>query len=236
MKSRLMSLFIIAGVINVSAQSLSEKIRSEDEIYIAPLTHMDYYAMKLGAGEATKGKYDNTNEYQVGDVVDDASDPNVTFEIVGKFSNDALAELNKSLLDKLKEYFGSDKVKEWPKDMKKNMNGNWDQKKIDCKYYIIIKRLSINDPVLLQLFDSSTPIVVGGSDMFTINLYEKVKAGKKGKAIVKISHKITKGVDGIPIGDDYRAAASKFVEIQNGKFPALAAATLDEFLAEAEKQ
>ena len=232
--------FILIGMISINsnAQALSENLKSADVIYVAPMTGFDYYAIKRGAGQGIKGAYSHDAKYVVGDYLDDATDPNVSYEVVGAFSKEMLAALNEQVLKQLKSIYGEDKVKPWPSEVKNKMTGLWDQKKIDCKYYIIFKRMTSNKPVAVTFFDASSvnpdskPMVVGGSDMFTIKLYEKVKTGKKGKAIVKANHKIFKGVDPVLMSADYKADAAKLISMSNENFPKLVESTVSEFVAE----
>ena len=222
--------------ITVQAQTLDEKINKAGVIYVAPLVDFDYYALQIFK-TTSKGLYSHDTNYEIGDYVDHATDPEISFEIVGRLSEERLAEINELMINQLRNKFGDDKVKSWPEDMKSKRTRSLDHKNIDCKYYIVFKRIESTSPVLVNYVDAFStnpdikPKIAGGSDMFTINLYEKVKSGKKGKVIIETKSKIFKGIEPVIIKNDFKEAATQVVYMTNENLPKVIETTLEEFFA-----
>lgn len=241
--SFILSFSIVFGAFSLiaQAQSLDEKLNKASVIYVAPLTDFDYYALQVRKGQS-KGTYTHDASFEVGDYVDHISDPTISFEIVGWLSDERLAAINERMINQLQKEYGNDKVKSWPEGTKTKQTEFWDQKKIDCEYYIIFKRISSACPVLVEYIDAFStdpdikPKIAGGSDMFTINLYEKVKPGKKGKAIVETKCKIFEGVEPVVINSNLQEAASTVVAMANENFLKVVETALDEFLASIKEQ
>ena len=220
----------------VQAQTLDEKLNKANVIYVAPLVDFDYYALQIFK-TTSRGSYSHDTKYEIGDYVDHATDPEISFEIVGRLSEERLAEINELMINQLRKNYGDDKVKMWPDEMKNNRTGDWDQKNIDCEYYVVFKRIESTSPVLVNYVDAFStdkdvkPKIAGGSDMFTINLYEKVKSGKKGKVIIEAKSEIFKGVEPVIIKNDFKEAANQVVYMTNENLSKVIETTLEDFFA-----
>ena len=233
----LITFLILIGTlpIIVQAQSLYEKLNGASVIYVAPLVDFDYYALQVFKTES-KGLYTHDKSYEIGDYVDHATDPDISFEIIGRLPDERLAEINELMIKQLRQNYGDDKVKDWPEELKNKRTGLWDQKNIDCEYYIIFQRIESLSPVLVEYVNAFSadpdirPKIVGGSDMFAIILYEKVKPGKKGKAIVTVQSQIFEGVEPVIIKGDFKEAAFKVISMTNENLSKLMETTLEEFI------
>jgi len=219
------------------SQSLKERIDKAEVIYVAPLQFHNYFALRLAGGGTVSYSY--TNEYNVGDMVSDATDPNIAYEISNIFPQDKMDAINEQLLSRCKKEFGEDKVKLWPEELKTKMTGGWDQKKIEGDFYIILQRAAWTSPVRMKTFESSNPAVanrvVGGGDAITLTIFEKVKAGKKGKKMARIIKNSYSGMDPISVeytGDGYSDAAKKLSETAIENFSKVVNAAIDELFAE----
>lgn len=220
------------------SQSLKERIDKAEVIYVAPLKFHTHYALKL-AGGGEKGAYSYSSEYEVGDKLDDATNPAIAYEIVNIFPQDKMDAINEQFLARCKEQFGEDKVKLWPEEIRNKTMGTWDQKKIESDFYIILKRAAKQTPVKLTTFQGNTPSmanrIVGSSDAITLTIFEKVKAGKKGKKMVRVIKKSFSGMEPNFIeytGDEYSDAAKKLSEIAIDNFSNVINAAIDELIAE----
>jgi len=218
------------------SQSLKERIDKAEVIYVAPLQFHNYFALELAGGGS--GSYSYTNEYNVGDMVSDGTDPNVAYEIANIFPQDKMDAINEQLLARCKKEFGEDKVKLWPKELKTKMTGGWDQKKIEGDFYIILQRAAWTSPVSIKTFESSNPAVasrvVGGGDAITLTIFEKVKAGKKGKKMARIIKNSYSGMDPKYVeytGDGYSEAAKKLSETAIENFSKVVNDAIDELIA-----
>jgi len=239
MKKILQILFIALGVFcfyPAFSQSLSEKIASADVIYVAPLQFYKYYGLRQTGGATVSYSY--KGEFAIGDEVG-ITDPSYSYEIVGEVPADLLKAVSESLLNQLQEKWGADKVKAWPEDIK-NKLGVYDEKEIDCKIYITMQRTLWKEPLSLIRLSSSnpdvSPAIKGKTDDIKLTIYEKVKAGKKGKKVVRISKSAFRDLYvEFPDIDNCSDAAAEFAEKANAQLQTVVNEMLAELLAEIEK-
>jgi len=232
----LLILFIALGACPAFSQSLSEKIAAADVIYVAPLQFYKYYGLKRGGGGDVPYSYNG--EFAIGDKVG-VTDPSIYYQIVGEVPKDLLKTVSENMLSQLQEKWGADKVKTWPEDVKNKM-GLYDEKDIDCKLYITMQRTLWKEPIGLVRLSSSNPdvhhAIKGRTDDIKLTIFEKVKSGKKGKKVVRI----TKSLFGnlhveFPDIDNYTDAAVEFGEKANAQLQTVVDKMLAEFFAEIEK-
>jgi len=223
------------------AQALKAKTDKAATIYVAPLQFYKYYGIKtqvLQTGEKFPGRdYSYTKTYEVGEKVKKIND---VYDIVGEVPDADLEAINANLLARCKEFFGEDKVKVWPDDVKKGA-GDYDQKAIDCEFYVILSRISWSGPVALKTFvfneDDKEYKMMGDGETIKITIYEKTKAGKKGKKALSSNKGVFYQIDPLVYHytgeDDQSKAAAEFISTKANK--ALADKVnelLDEFFAE----
>ena len=232
-------LFIALSILFVYpsfAQSLSEKIASADVIYVAPLQFYKYYGLKRGGGGDVPYSY--KGEFTIGNRVG-VTDPSISYEIVGEVPADLLKSVSDNILNQLQEKWGADKVKAWPEDVK-NKLGLYDEKQIDCKLYITMQRTLWREPIGLVRLSSSNPDVApaikGRTDDIKLTIFEKAKAGKKGKKVVRITKDPFRDLMiEFPDIDNYSNAAAEFTEKGNAQLQTVIDEMLVEFFAEIEK-
>ena len=190
MKNFMYRLLIVFGMIFVYpsfAQTLSEKITKAEKIYVAPIQFYKYYAIKVGPNLWTK-PYSFNGEFAPGDIVS-VTDPNISWEIVGEVPSQLLDDVYANFLKQLQDKWGADKVEAWPEDLMNKM-GAFNEKDIDCSFYVMMERVAWQEPLRLTKLSSANPdvpsVIKGGTENITITIFEKVKAGKKGKKAVKV--------------------------------------------------
>lgn len=218
------------------AQGLKGKTDKALTIYVAPLQHYKYYGIKrqvLQTGEKFPGRdYKSSGIYEVGEKVKVIND---VYEIVGELPDAELEAINANLMTRCQEYFGADKIKIWPDGVKK--------KEIDCDFYIILSRAAWSSPVALKTFvfneRDKDHKMLGDMENIKITIFEKVKAGKKGKKVFSTNKGVFFKIDPVIYhytGEDAELkAAMMFIETKANK--ALADKVnllLDEFFAECE--
>ena len=207
------------------AQGLKDKTAKAATIYVAPLQFYKYYGIKtqvLQTGEKFAGRdYSYGNTYEVGEKVKNIND---VYDIVGEVPDEVLEVVNAALLARCKEYFGADKIKAWPDDVKKG-SGDYDQKAIDSDFYIILSRAAWTSPVKLKTFvfneQDKDYKMLGDLENIKITIYEKVKAGKKGKKVLSENKGVFFKVDPVVYHytgeDDEQKAATAFISTKANK-------------------
>ncbi len=223
------------------AQGLKDKTDKAATIYVAPLQFYKYYGIKtqvLQTGEKFAGRdYSYTKSYEVGEKVKNIND---VYDIVGEVPDAVLEAVNANLMARCQEYFGADKIKAWPEEVKKG-SGSYDQKAIDSDFYIILSRVAWSSPVKLKTFvfneDDKDYKMMGDMENIKITIYEKTKAGKKGKKVFSTNKGVFFEVDPLVYhytgDDDQSKAAAEFIATKGNKaLEDKVNALLDEFFAE----
>lgn len=207
------------------AQEIKAKTDKAATIYVAPLQFYKYYGIKtqvLQTGEKFPGReYSYTKTYEVGEKVKNIND---VYDIVGEIPDADIEAINANLLARCKEFFGEDKVKLWPEEVK-NKSGNYDQKSIDCEFYVILSRVAWSSPVKLKTFvfneRDKDYKMLGDLETIKITLFEKTKTGKKGKKALSTKKGVFYQVDPVVYHytgeDDQSKAAAEFISTKANK-------------------
>ncbi|HHP7241771.1 MAG TPA: hypothetical protein ACFCUD_08855 [Cyclobacteriaceae bacterium] len=190
------SIFCVLLVTDVQAQSLMERLKKAETIYVESLPYADAFAVVLGP-KTDKPRYNYWEEPSL-EWEYEASGDNV--KIVAQFDPQKLQKFNNKIMNKCKEVFGAEKVKPWP-DEYKNSKGKMKPKGHDADFYIVLKRDDYNVPFLIEKKDDGK----GGRDFFfndrgeelNLTLYEVKKKGKKGDEVVEVTTSMFDALDGV---------------------------------------
>lgn len=238
MRLNLKLLAIALAIIGVSlpnyAQTLAEKIAGESTIYVSPLNYYKYYGVKSGAGLGTV-PYSYNGSFNIGDMVS-VTDPNYSYELVGEVNEELISTINQQIISRFAEKWGENKFKPWPENMI-NQIGNYDQKNIESDIYIIIQRAAWQEPLRLISVSSSNPDVKsqikGGTENIKITIYERLKAGKKGKKVASVMINPFTDLVQEYSGEDQRSeAGAEFVQKANAELQNKIDELLDQLFSE----
>lgn len=164
-------------------QSLAERLAGTESVYLEPIRGRNLIQISLG----TLGDPELTMEYPSRDQVKPGERYKNIREImvVGEIPPSDQQWANKLLKDRLSEYLGAEKLALWPQDQFRNRYGDPDQKNIDSDFYIIVYCRDFRiDRMINETEGSTTFSFMGTLGPIRISLYEKTKAGKKGKKII----------------------------------------------------
>ena len=203
LKTYSLILSVILGLNWAQAQGLKSRVTNAEKIYIEALKYTRYIAVKVGSyypsGEGNM--YNSQVTYAIGDRIVQLLDE---LMIVGELSDERLEEINNFIFKQCQDYFGADKIQWWPEDKfrtkymgKENVS---DQKSVDSDYYIIIdggeapggnlliinRHLTSDNGYYLSLYPEE--------GTFRVRLFERTKAGKKGKRVAKGNVKLFSNV------------------------------------------
>ena len=115
-------------------------------------------------------------------------------------------------------------MKLWPEEAKNKLS-NYDQKSIDCDFYVILSRVAWTSPVKLKTFvfneEDKDYKMMGDMEMIKITLYEKTKAGKKGKKALATKKGVFYQIDPLVyhyVDEDSQSnAAAEFISAKANK-------------------
>ena len=199
-------LSVILSLNWAQAQGLKSRVMNAEKIYIEALKNTRYIAVKVGSYTVGSGgnMYYPKTTYAVGDILVQGLEKVM---IVGEFTDERLEQINNFIFKQCQDYFGADKIQWWPEDKfrKKYMGSEnvLDQKSVDSDYYIIIDGVfETGRGDLIYIDQSKNSIngydlslsVITGAFTFRVRLFERTKAGKKGKRVAKGNVKLFSNV------------------------------------------
>ena len=163
-----------------NSQGLKDRALSAEKIYVKPFDGPNYFVTvtkEVGTMERT---FDATKTYQPGDTYFESGSEKL---ILGSFDQSLIEQANQLVLDKCREFFGSDRIVEWPSDMFKTKYGLVDHKAVDSDYYIIFDgNITLDVEKSYNETKNETKLFFGESTAgLNLKLYERQKAGKAGK-------------------------------------------------------
>lgn len=224
------------------AQSLKDRAKAADKIYIEPIRGRNLVTISVASPPmGSFVEYLSREKAKPGEKFkDDGAGANRL--MVGEITTENQQWANDLILSRCKDYFGADKMQLWPEDQfRDKWNGGPNGKAVDSDFYIIVECRDFRiDAAPYEAKSQTTYKFMGALGPIKIKLFEKVKAGKKGKNLAtgKNSPLESDLLEDIVIEDmeiKLHPELEKSVHVINDNFKNAITQALDEFFEAIEK-